>query len=125
MACLYVDAPVCNIESWPSRKETKLWNDFLTEWKLTEADMKDFKGNPIDCVEPVAEVRIPVIAVCGTADKVVPYEENFAIWKERYEKLGGNVKLILKEGCDHHPHSLENPTEIVDFIIKAQEESAK
>lgn len=125
VACLYVDAPVCNIESWPSRKETKLWNDFLAEWKLTEADMKDFKGNPIDCVEPVAEVRIPVIAVCGTADKVVPYEENFAIWKERYEKLGGNVKLILKEGCDHHPHSLENPTEIVDFIIKAQEESAK
>ncbi len=120
VACLYVDAPVCDIESWPSRKESKLWNDFLTEWGLTETEMSGFKGNPTDRVEPVAKAGIPVIAVCGTADKVVPYNENFANWKERYEQLGGKVKLILKEGCDHHPHSLENPTEIVEFIMGAQ-----
>lgn len=118
VACLYVDAPVCNIESWPSRKEPQLWNDFLTEWNLTEADMADFKGNPTDRTEPVAKAAIPVIAVCGTADKVVPYEENFAVWKERFEQSGGKVELILKEGCGHHPHSLENPTPIVDFIMK-------
>ncbi len=117
VACLYVDAPVCNIESWPSRKETKLWNDFLTEWQLTEADMPAFKGNPINRVEAIAKARIPVIAVIGAVDKVVPYEENFAIWKERYEQLGGNVKLIIKPDCDHHPHSLEDPTEIVNFIV--------
>lgn len=118
VACIYVDAPVCDIESWPSRKESKLWNDFLTEWGLTEAAMKEFKGNPTDRVEAVAKANIPVIAVCGTADSIVPYNENFAIWKEDYEQLGGKVKLILKEGCDHHPHSLENPAEIVEFITE-------
>ncbi len=119
VACIYVDAPVCNIESWPSRKETQLWNDFLTEWGLTEADMADFKGNPIDHVEAIAKADIPVIAVCGMADQVVPFNENFAVWKERFEQAGGKVTLIRKEHCDHHPHSLEDPTEIVEFILNA------
>ena len=27
-----------------------------------------------------------------------------------------NIKVIIKKGGDHHPHSLEYPTEIVNFI---------
>lgn len=126
VACIYVDAPVCDIESWPSRKETKLWNDFLTEWGLTEEEMKEFEGNPIDRVEPVAQAGIPVIAVCGLADKTVPYKKNFAIWKKKYEKLSGKeVKFIGKKRVGHHPHSLQDPTEIVEFILGCNQPETK
>ena len=27
-----------------------------------------------------------------------------------------NIKVIIKKGCDHHPRSLEDPTEIVNFM---------
>lgn len=118
VACIYVDAPVCNIESWPSRKNQQLWNQFLTEWGLTEADMKEFKGNPIDNVKAIAEAKIPVIAVCGKADDVVPYKQNFKVWKKLYEKQGGKVTEILKKKCKHHPHGLDNPQPIVDFIVE-------
>jgi hypothetical protein len=43
--------------------------------------------------------------------------ENTAVLKERYEKLGGHVELIVKKGVGHHPHALENPTPIVDYIL--------
>ena len=55
--------------------------------------------------------------MCGAADKVVPVDENSVILKERYEKLGGKIKLILKPGVGHHPHSLKDPTTIVDFVL--------
>ena len=51
-------------------------------------------------------------------DQTVPYPENTAILKARYEALGGSIQVILKPGCDHHPHSLTNPQPIVDFVLK-------
>jgi alpha-beta hydrolase superfamily lysophospholipase len=68
----------------------------------------------------LAEARLPIILVCGDSDKTVPYEENGKILYERYKEMGGTIELILKEGCDHHPHSLEDPTPIVNFILKYQ-----
>ena len=66
----------------------------------------------------VARAGVPVIAVCGDADQVVPYAENTAILEKRYRELGGTIEIILKPGVDHHPHSLKDPTPIVEFLIK-------
>lgn len=60
---------------------------------------------------------MPILGVCGAADDVVPMAENTNVLKERYEALGGSIRVIAKEGVGHHPHSLEDPTEIVDFIV--------
>ena len=45
--------------------------------------------------------------------------------RKRYLALGGNVELIIKPGCDHHPHSLEDPQPVVDFIMRQQPEYKK
>lgn len=49
----------------------------------------------------------------------MPYLENSAIVKARYLALGGKMKVILKPGADHHPHSLVDPTPIVKAVIAA------
>ena len=77
-----------------------------------------WKGNPIDILEPIAKAKIPIIHVVGDKDDVVPIDENTMVLKERYEKLGGHVELIVKAGVGHHPHSLTDPTPIVDYILK-------
>lgn len=120
VACIYVDAPACDVFVWPSREYQDLWTGLLTEWQLTDEQMSDFKGNPIDNLDAMAAADIPIIAVCGDSDIVVPYEKNMGIIESRYKALGGRVKVILKKGCDHHPHSLENPQPIVDFILENQ-----
>lgn len=120
VACIYVDAPVCDVFSWPGRKNEELWNGLLKEWKQTDAGMEHFDGNPIDNLRPIAKAGIPVIGVCGDSDQVVPMKENMDVVRTRLLEMGGKVELIVKPGCDHHPHSLDNPEPVVDFILRNQ-----
>ncbi len=117
-ACVYLDAPVCDVFSWPGRGRGDLWRELLSEWGMTDQDMDRFPGNPVDNLAPVAAAGIPIIGVCGDADAVVPYEENLKVLEERYRRLGGDIEVIVKPGVDHHPHSLDDPSPVVDYILK-------
>lgn len=117
VACLYVDAPVCNVFSWPKKTAPDLWPDLLKEWNLKDEEVgEDFQGNVIHLVDKLVAGKVPVMAVCGGVDKVVPYEENLKPVADKYRKAGGVIEVIVKPDCDHHPHSLENPEPVVDFI---------
>ncbi len=121
--CIYADAPVCDIKSWPGglyngAGSTKGWETSLKVYELDQESVKDFKGIPIYTCEAVIKAGIPVLHVCGDADEVVPYEENSAIIKSKFEQAGGSYQEIIKKGVGHHPHSLENPKPIVDFILR-------
>jgi pimeloyl-ACP methyl ester carboxylesterase len=120
---IYGDAPVCDIRSWPGGKNKGKgskadWELFKKIRGLSEEQAAEWKGNPIDILEPIAKARVPIIHVVGDADDIVPMAENTMVVKERYEKLGGHVALIVKPGVGHHPHSLADPTPIVDYILK-------
>lgn len=122
---IYGDAPVCDLKSWPGGKGKGKGSP--GDWKLvqkvfhigSEQEALAWKQyNPIDILAPIAKAQIPIIHVCGDADTTVPMDENTLVLKERYEKLGGHVELIVKKGVGHHPHSLADPTPIVDYILK-------
>ena len=120
---IYGDAPVCDVKSWPGGKgkapgSARDWELFKKSYGLTEQQALAWKGSPIDILGPIAAAHIPIIHVVGDADDVVPVAENTAILKQRYEALGGHVEVIHKPGIGHHPHSLEDPAPIVDYILK-------
>jgi len=114
VSCIYGDAPVCDIRSWPGERDTKC----LKVYGITVEQLADFKENPIDHLAPLAKAKIPILIVAGDADKVVPMKENALVIQERYKKLGCEIILISKKGVGHHPHSLKDPTPIVEFILK-------
>jgi len=114
VSCIYGDAPVCDIRSWPGERDTKC----LKVYGITAKQMPDFKENPIDHLAPLAKAKVPILIVAGDADRVVPMKENALVMQERYKKLGGEIKLIVKKGVGHHPHSLKDPAPIVEFILK-------
>jgi len=123
VACLYGDAPVCDIKSWPWGKgvgtgNPEDWPRCLEMYGLTEESVMAFKGNPIDHLEPLAAARVPILHVCGDADVNVPMCENSDVVQARYNALGGDITVIAKPGCAHHPHALEDPAPIVEFIVK-------
>jgi pimeloyl-ACP methyl ester carboxylesterase len=123
VGCIYGDAPVCDMKSRPGGKgkgrgSPADWQEAIRDYHFSgEQEMMAFKGNPIDILAPIAAAHIPILHVCGDADKTVPEDENTDIVRARYMALGGSFALIVKEGCDHHPHGLTNPTPIVDFIV--------
>jgi hypothetical protein len=121
VSCIYADAPVLDIRSWPGGKGRgkgggACWRQCLAAYGLTEETSADFRGNPVDNLKPLAEARVPLLHVCGAADGVVPIEENTDVLEARYRELGGSVRVIRKKGVGHHPHSLKDPSIIVDFI---------
>lgn len=123
VACIYADAPVCDIKSWPgglyNGKGSKAdWEQCLNVFGLNKKTVLEFENIPIYNAIKVAKAGIPAIHVCGAADQVVPYEENTKLLVENFKKAGGEIEVILKDGVGHHPHSLENPKPIVDFILK-------
>lgn len=123
VSCIYGDAPVCDFKSWPGGKgngqgSAAAWRDCLKAYGLTEEQALEFRGNPVDNLQPLAKAGIPLLHVVGDADDVVPVKENTAILAERYRKLGGSIEVINKPGVGHHPHSLKDPTPIVEFVLK-------
>jgi pimeloyl-ACP methyl ester carboxylesterase len=117
VAALYLDAPVLDIRSWPGRtRDSKEWAECLAIYGLTEQTVGGFKGNPLDHIDGVARAGVPIIAVCGDADTLVPFGQNTAVLEKRYRELGGTIQVILKPGGDHHPHSLKDPAPIVNFL---------
>ncbi|MFZ4777279.1 MAG: alpha/beta hydrolase family protein [Terrimicrobiaceae bacterium] len=124
VAALYVDAPVCDFKSWPGGKgkgkggAPSEWPGCLKAYGFTEEQALAYKFNPVDNLAPLAAAKIPIIAVAGDADDVVPLPENIGIVEIRYRELGGEIQLIVKPGVGHHPHSLTDPTPVVDFLIR-------
>lgn len=122
VSCIYIDAPVCDIKSWPGRKNAKLWSEFLKEYNIKDEQADTLKCNPVDHAVLLAKSKLPILSVCGDADKAVPLLENSMVVRNKMAASGGSMRLITKPGVDHHPHSLEDPTPIVDFIVQHQPE---
>ena len=123
VAAIYVDAPVCDFKSWPGGKgkgngSPGDWQGVLKAYGLTDEQALAYKLNPVDNLAPLAKAKIPILSVCGEADKTVPIDENTRVVEKRYQQLGGEIVVIAKPNCDHHPHSLKDPQPIVDFVLK-------
>jgi pimeloyl-ACP methyl ester carboxylesterase len=124
VACIYADAPVCDFKSWPGGKgkgkgSAGDWKKLLDDYHFaSEAEALAYTKNPVDNLRPLAEAKVPLLHVYGDADDVVPYDENTAIIKKRYEALGGPIEVIVKKGVGHHPHGLDDPSPIIAFVLK-------
>jgi alpha-beta hydrolase superfamily lysophospholipase len=81
----------------------------------------DFQGNALQQLPAIAAARIPIISVCGDADRTVAYDKNMRPVEEAYRALRGIVEVVVKPGCDHHPHSLADPAPVVDFIKQSSQ----
>nr|WP_299383950.1 GDSL-type esterase/lipase family protein [Allomuricauda sp.] len=125
VACIYADAPVLDAKSWPGgfgtgKGSSSDWELVKERYGLSSDELPaDFKGWPIHKVNQLSQAGIPMIHVCGNSDKVVPVDENTGKFAFELKRHGAVIKTIYKDGVGHHPHSLANPTEIVDFVLRA------
>lgn len=129
VSCIFGDAAVVDMKSWPGGKGKGKGSP--GDWQLAakvydfkdEAEAIAFKGNPIDNLKPLADAKIPLFHIYGDADDVVPWDENAGVIAERYKALGGSIEMIAKPGVGHHPHGLDDPTPVADFIQKNLQKS--
>ncbi len=90
--------PVCNLASYPGIDKAAP----AYELKPDELQKRLVEFNPIDRLAPLAKARVPLFAIHGDSDKLVPLPLNSGIVKERYTALGGTMQLIVPPGQGHN-----------------------
>lgn len=110
--------PVCNLTSWPLKNSKAAT---LADYAMTEPELiaQLSRFNPIDNLKGLLDNKVPMFAVHGDSDVVVPYDDNTKLLKERYEAGGGevSVKIIPGEGHKETPSFFEC-RELVEFVLK-------
>jgi pimeloyl-ACP methyl ester carboxylesterase len=89
--------PVCDLASYPGIATAAGAHGLTPEEfraRLTEY-------NPVDRLGPLAAARVPLFAIHGDSDKLVPLEQNSGALRARYEALGGAMRLIVPTGQGH------------------------
>lgn len=122
--CLYLDAPVVNYMSCPcgfgkGRALSSNLSEIMDALKLESiGELLAYRDMPLDHLHTLVENRIPVVMVAGDSDNVVPFDENGIFFQQAYEVAGVELEMYMKPGCDHHPHGLEDPKTVVEFILR-------
>lgn len=130
VVCIYGDAPVCDFKSWPGGKGRGAgspgdWQQLIKCYGFkNESEALACKSNPVDNLAVLAKARIALVHVVGDADDAVPVAENTAVVERRFKELGGEITVIHKPGAGHHPHGLDDPTPVVEIILKQTTKSS-
>ncbi|MBI6117852.1 GDSL-type esterase/lipase family protein [Salegentibacter maritimus] len=128
VAGIYADAPVFDGKSWPGgfgsgKGNAKDWERFKKAYGLkSDWEIKTFQGDPIHKIKSIAQGGYPIFHIVGETDNLVPIAENTIPFEDGVKKYGGNIKTIYKPNNGHHPHSLQNPTPIVNFIMSTNQQ---
>lgn len=117
VTAIYGDNPVCDIRYWPVGRPGPQGKECLAAYGITEAQLADFKGSPIDGLEPLALAKVPVFLVLGAKDEIVLLSQNADVLETRYKALGGSVTRWVKPEGKHHPHGLDPVKPLVDAVL--------
>lgn len=116
VACWAGIYPVCNLASYPGLQQA------AGAFELTPSELKDRlkEFNPADRTSKMAQAKVPLFAIHGDVDKVVPLELNSGLLKEAYVAAKGpTMELIIPPGQGHNMwEGFFECKELVAFILK-------
>ena len=107
--------PVCNPASWPGLKKAS------GAYKMTAEELaaKLAEHSPLDRLAGLSKAKVPLFAIHGDVDTVVPLDANSGELAKRYKALGGEMQLIVPKGQGHNmwPGFFQDQP-LVDFVIR-------
>ncbi len=107
--------PVCSLSSYPGLERA------AGAFELTADQLKArlMEFNPVDRLQPLVKAGVPLFAIHGDVDRLVPLEANSGLMKQRCEELGGRMELIIPRGQGHSmwPGFFQSE-ELVAFVLR-------
>jgi hypothetical protein len=75
------------------------------------------KSPPLENLAVLAKAGVPLLHVCGSLDPSL--DDQSRVVEKRYEELGGQITVIVKEGDAHYPLAPRDPKPVLDFITRS------
>ena len=72
----------------------------------------------IDNLAPLAKAGVPILHDCGSLDPWLSSQTR--VVEKRYKELGGDIRVIVRDGEGHFPLAPNDPKAAVDFIVSHQ-----
>lgn len=130
VGAIYLDAPVCNLAFAAERNENNATPEIYAKHSgeakkhFVAYNVPDCEGllnhpkNPLNNYMPIVEAQIPILALRAGQDQTVLPASNIDALTERMVNAGGNIKVISRNLYGHHPHGMDDPTPITNFILQ-------
>lgn len=121
VTAIYADNPLLDLRAFPNGtpEARAMRKSCLDAYGITEAQLPEFKGSPVDGLEALAAAKVPVLFVLGAKDDVVPIAQHADVLEARYKALGGTVTRWVKPDAGHHPHGLDPVDPLVNAVLAA------
>lgn len=107
--------PVLDLASYPGIDQA------VAAYELSPEELRRrlAEFNPVDRLEGLAKAGVPMFAIHGDVDTVVPLEANSGRARDRYTAMGGKFEVIVPAGQGHNmwPGFFECQ-ELVDFVLQ-------
>ncbi|MDR2806317.1 MAG: alpha/beta hydrolase [Dysgonamonadaceae bacterium] len=84
------------------------------------ADNPGLSQKSLMSMDLLAANDVPLLNICGSIDPIL--NNTYSI-QGIYHGNGGRMSVLIKDGSAHHPHSLQNPNVIADFIEQSFKET--
>lgn len=119
VAAVYVDNPLLDCRCLAEKEENQMISDLINAYSLgSQEKIRNFKGSPMDKTKDIAKGNYPILILSADKDEAVDHEQAL-LFEQKIKEAGGNITVITKHGFKHHPHSLPDPSPIVDFFLNA------
>lgn len=130
VGAMWLDAPVCTLAFAAERNESNTAPGDLPRWRGEAQkhfkaygvdDLDGLRRHPLDPLNnclPIARAKIPILAIRSGQDRSVLPESNIDVLAERIQAAGGDIQVVRRDYYGHHPHGLDDPAPLADFILR-------
>ena len=128
VAAIYADAPVCDLGFGCHNGEfaaPELCRHFTAEAEKRAAAygvkvevLSSHPLSPNNNFQPIADAKIPIFCIRSGQDQSVIPCQNIDVFSKRLKEAGGVIEILDRPLYGHHPHGLDDPQPLVDFILR-------
>ena len=122
VAKIYLDCPLLTFHGFAPKGTPTEMAARIGPWAAIAPDDGDWMDDPrmpINIFPPIAQAKIPILLIYGGQDQTLDPDLNSRLFVPRFQRAGGDVTVIYRALCGHHPHGVEvDETTIKDFFEK-------
>ena len=126
VAAIYLDAPVCDLGFNNTACNFKLKEHQTSEYAKrqvaygypADGDLSRHPLSPINNYQAIAKAKIPIFCIRSGQDQSVIPEKNIDVMAENLKNAGNPIEILDRPLWGHHPHGLDDPQPLVDFILR-------